>query len=85
MKTTKKDLDYEREYIRLWNAAEQLLDNVDIENRIVASWAAMSVLKNAVDYGREAQPGNSADSNACRFCGRKDIHAASCPHGPTII
>jgi len=46
-------MNYEKEYIRLWNAAEQALKNIDFEIHLVGSWAALRVLKNAVDWGRD--------------------------------
>ena len=46
-------MNYEKEYIRLWNAAEQAMENVDFDKRFINSWAALRILKNAVNWGRD--------------------------------
>ena len=48
-------INFEKEYIRLWNAAEQALENIDLETHTIASWASLAVLKIAVEWGRSQE------------------------------
>ena len=70
-------INYEKEYIRLWNAAEQALENVDFDKRLVASWAALRILKNAVDYGRSFE--DFPVLPECEYCKKEHDPRICCP------
>lgn len=57
-------INWEKEYIKLWNVSEQLLENID--GLKIHSRGALIAFKNGVDYGRNLdafQQENAADSS----------------------
>ena len=71
-------MNYEKEYIRLWNAAEQALENIDFEKRLVASWAALRILKNAVDWGRDTPlPNQPVEQTATKLANEIELSVLS--------
>lgn len=86
-------MNYKHEFFRLLDAATQVIDSTDFSNRKVYSFAALQVLKNAVDYYQNVfQPSNPADRKKivldapCCFCGyngqgyyQSNTHKPDCP------
>lgn len=76
-------MDYKQEFYRLLEAARQVVDVTNFTERHVYSFAALQVLKNAVDYyGESSQPSNPAVGRYCSDCGAlippDDFHCPTC-------
>lgn len=73
-------MDYKKDFERLLDAARQVSDNVDFDKRKVYSFAALRVLRNAVNfYDNEKQPVPKADhEKRCSECNQESSYLI-CP------
>ena len=75
-------MNYKKEYIRLYKCAAQAIENVDFDNRTIHSFAALIVLKNAVDWGAKelllTNQDVAVDANKCTCADEAPFQCTHC-------